>query len=88
MVEGDVGRDGPAFRLEHHRLLGSSDPSQQVELLVHKRAAGRVVPELQIPAVHFTNAIREMEPDIPGKRIGREGGRVDVEHRVHSRSGT
>jgi hypothetical protein len=61
--------------------LASGDPPQQVELLVRQRAAGRVIPEFEVPAAHFTDAVRELQPDISGERIGLEGSRVDVEDR-------
>jgi hypothetical protein len=81
VVEGKVCWDGPPFGLKQDGRVCGGDPPQQVELLVRQRAAGRVVPELEVSAAHFTDAIRELEPDVPGERIGLEGGRVDIEDR-------
>jgi hypothetical protein len=67
-----VRRDGPPFGLKHDGRGRGGDFPQQVELLVRQRAAGRVVPELKVPAAHFTDAIRELEPGVPGERKQRD----------------
>jgi hypothetical protein len=81
MVEGKVRGHGAAFRLEHDGRLRRGDLPQQAELLVSQRTAGRVVPELKVPAAHFTDAVRVLEPDVAGKGVRADGSWVNVEDR-------
>jgi hypothetical protein len=78
MIEGAVSGHRHILSLEQHRLSSRRDAPKQSQILVSQRAAGRIVPELQEPAVHFTDAIGELEPGIAGEAIGPVGRRVHV----------
>jgi integrase len=73
MVEGQVRRDGPSFRLRHDGRVRRRDPPQQVKLLIGQGAAGRVVPELETLTVDLADALRQLKPDVAWQGVRLEG---------------
>jgi hypothetical protein len=81
MIECQVRRDGPAFRLEHHRCLRRGDLPQQLELLVSQRAPGRIVAELEALPMDLADPVRQLKPRVAWKGVRLEGRGMSIEDR-------